>query len=80
MDANNFISVISVNYNGYYDTCNFIDSWTTVISSFRYEIIIIDNGSEMDESILIKNRYLILLLIEVKRILVSQVQIILELN
>ena len=57
MNLNNLISVISVNYNGYYDTCNFIDSWTSIISSFRYEIIIIDNGSEIDESILIKNRY-----------------------
>lgn len=39
------LSVITVNYNGFHDTCEFIDSWTATIFSVSYEMIVIDNGS-----------------------------------
>ena len=57
MNQTNYISVITINYNNIYDTCCFIDSWINSINSFKYEIIVIDNGSINDESILLKNKY-----------------------
>ena len=42
------VSIITVNFNGYKDTCAMIDSlkeW----EFFSYEIIIVDNGSEFNE-------------------------------
>ena len=57
MNQNKLISVVTVNYNGFEETCNFIDSWEKHIKSVNYEIIIVDNGSKTDESILLKNKY-----------------------
>lgn len=51
------ISVITVNYNGFQDTCEFIDSWTTTVISVSYEIIVIDNGSTMNEAALLQKKY-----------------------
>ncbi|MCD7924178.1 MAG: glycosyltransferase family 2 protein [Bacteroides sp.] len=51
------ISVIIVNYNGFHDTCEFIDSWKNTIMSVSYEIIVIDNGSVQDEAGLLKEKY-----------------------
>ena len=39
------LSVITVNYNGFHDTCEFIDSWAATVFSVSYEMIVIDNGS-----------------------------------
>ena len=35
------LSVITVNYNGFHDTCEFIDSWTATIFSVSYEMIVV---------------------------------------
>lgn len=51
------ISIITVNYNGYKDTCELIDSWVACIMSVSYEFIIIDNGSIQNEAQLLKDRY-----------------------
>ena len=57
MEQHNLLSVITVNYNGYNDTCNLIESWINKIKSFPYEFIIIDNGSTVDEGMLIKEKF-----------------------
>lgn len=44
------ISVITVNYNGFDDTCEFVNSWTAIVMSVSYEIIIVDNASRNNES------------------------------
>lgn len=41
------LSVITVNYNGFHDTCEFIDSWAATVFSVSYEMIVIDNGSPL---------------------------------
>jgi GT2 family glycosyltransferase len=42
--------VITVNYNGWEDTREFIRSWVQTVSSVSYEIIVVDNASRQDES------------------------------
>lgn len=51
------ISVITVNYNGFRDTCEFIDSWIAIVMSVSYEIIVIDNGSITNEALLLQAKY-----------------------
>ena len=51
------ISVITVNYNGFHDTCEFIDSWVSIVTSVSYEIIVIDNGSTTNEAIPLQEKY-----------------------
>lgn len=51
------ISVITVNYNGFHDTCEFIDSWVATVMSVSYEIIVIDNGSNTNEATLLQEKY-----------------------
>ena len=51
------ISVITVNYNGYHDTCEFIDSWVNTVTSVCYEIIVVDNGSTANEGLLPQQKY-----------------------
>lgn len=51
------ISVITVNYNGFHDTCEFIESWVATVMSVSYEIIVIDNGSTVNEAILLQRKY-----------------------
>ncbi|NDV65181.1 glycosyltransferase family 2 protein [Bacteroides sp. 224] len=51
------VSFISVNYNGYNDTCELINSLLTHINSVSFEIIIIDNASKVDESVLLKKNF-----------------------
>ena len=34
------LSVITVNYNGFHDTCEFIDSWAATVFSVSYEMIV----------------------------------------
>lgn len=51
------ISVITVNYNGYHDTCEFIDSWVNTVTSVCYEIIVVDNGSTANEGLLLQQKY-----------------------
>lgn len=51
------ISVITVNYNGFRDTCEFIDSWIAIVMSVSYEIIVVDNGSVTNEAQLLLQKY-----------------------
>lgn len=50
------VSIVSVNYNGSEDTCEFIESLTK-ISYPNIEIIIIDNASPADNPKIIKQRF-----------------------
>lgn len=51
------ISIITVNYNGFDDTCEMIDSLLAIIHSVHYEIIIVDNASRINEAELLKKKY-----------------------
>lgn len=51
------VSVITVNYNGYEDTCEMIESLRELIHSVAYEIIVIDNASKVDEAALLRKKY-----------------------
>lgn len=48
------LSIITVNYNGLKDTCALIDSITF---NDNMEVIVIDNGSKVDEASIITQRY-----------------------
>lgn len=50
------VSIITVNYNGFADTCELIESLRKY-ETYPYELIVVDNGSTKDESILIKQLY-----------------------
>lgn len=50
------VSIISVNYNGYKDTCELIESLQKH-ETYPYEIIIVDNASKNDEGERLKNTY-----------------------
>lgn len=51
------ISVITINYNGLKDTCEFLDSWIKQIKSVSYELIVVDNASTADEASVFESRY-----------------------
>lgn len=51
------ISFITINYNGFQDTCELIESLKTRITSFSYEIIVVDNASRANEADMLKERY-----------------------
>ena len=51
------ISFITVNYNGFKDTCELIQSLEDNIKSVSFEIVVVDNASVIDESKLLKKRY-----------------------
>ncbi len=48
------LSIITVNYNGLYETCALID---TITFSDDMEVIVVDNGSMVDEAVAISQRY-----------------------
>ena len=48
------MSIITVNYNGYKDTCELIDS---IPFNEDMEVIVVDNGSIEDETIILQARY-----------------------
>lgn len=48
------LSIITINYNGFKDTCELIDSITL---TDEMEVIVIDNASKEDEAYLISQRY-----------------------
>lgn len=50
------VSIITVNYNGFADTCEMIDSFRTH-ETYPYEIIVVDNGSEAGDADKIGKRY-----------------------
>ena len=49
------LSIITVNYNGLKDTCELID--TIPFDDFSLEVIVVDNGSKIDEAAEIKKLY-----------------------
>lgn len=51
------ISIITINFNGFKDTCELIESLKTTIKSVSYEIIVVDNASKAKEYILLKERF-----------------------
>ena len=48
------MSIVTVNYNGYKDTCELIDS---IPFNEEMEVIVVDNGSQEDEASIIQERY-----------------------
>ena len=48
------LSIITVNYNGLNDTCALID---TITFSDDMEVIVVDNGSTVDEAVIISQRF-----------------------
>lgn len=48
------MSIVTVNYNGYKDTCELIDS---IPFNEEMEVIVVDNGSQEDEASIIQKRY-----------------------
>ncbi|WP_308764395.1 glycosyltransferase family 2 protein [uncultured Bacteroides sp.] len=51
------LSIVTINFNGYKDTCELIDSIKRHIYSVSYEIIVVDNASRQQEGELIKSNY-----------------------
>jgi len=51
------LSIITINYNGYADTCELIESIKKHIHDIAYEIIIVDNASLNSEALLLQQRY-----------------------
>lgn len=56
-NINPLLSVITINYNGFDDTCELIESLLANIKSVFYEIIVIDNASKVNEAEILKKRY-----------------------
>ena len=48
------LSIITINYNGYKDTCDLIDS---IPFNDNMEVIVVDNASKEDEASIISNQY-----------------------
>lgn len=51
------VSFITINYNGLNDTVELIESIKRYCEGFSYEIIVVDNGSENEEYINIRNQF-----------------------
>lgn len=50
------VSIITVNYNGYIDTCELIDSLSKY-ETYPYEIIVVDNASTNNDVIKLQEKY-----------------------
>jgi len=57
MNLNPEVSIITVNFNGFYDTCELCESIIKHVHSINYELIVVDNGSTIDESIALKSLF-----------------------
>ena len=57
MKSNPEISVITVNYNGFQDTKELIDSLHAHFQACSYEIIVVDNGSHQNEALSLQQLY-----------------------
>ncbi|WP_229058383.1 MULTISPECIES: glycosyltransferase family 2 protein [Parabacteroides] len=53
---NKMVSIITINYNGYKETCELIESFHRV-ETYPYELIVVDNASKEDEGKLLKEKY-----------------------
>lgn len=56
-DKNIEISIITVNYHGYKDTCQMIESIRKHVKSVTYEIIVVNNSLTRDELYMLKQQY-----------------------
>jgi len=54
MNHNPDVSIITVNFNGLNDTCELCESIIKHVHSIKYELIVVDNGSTVNESITLK--------------------------
>ena len=50
------LSIITINYNGLKDTCEFIESLQKNVS-LLYEIIVVDNASKVNEAVVLQEKY-----------------------
>lgn len=50
------VSIITVNYNGFKDTCELVES-LNLHETYPYEVIIVDNASFNDESVKLQQKY-----------------------
>ena len=51
------LSVITITYNGLEDTLELLESLSVALSKIQSEIIVVDNGSRINEALEIENRY-----------------------
>ncbi len=51
------ISIIIINYNGLQETCELIESLQQFLHKCLYEIIVIDNGSIQNETVILQKKY-----------------------
>jgi len=51
------VSVITINYNGFTDTCDLIQSLVDKVKSVDLEIIVVDNASKVNEAALIHDKF-----------------------
>lgn len=56
MQIKKLVSIVTINYNGYKDTCELIESLKAYIS-IPYELIVVDNASSNNEAQLLIARY-----------------------
>lgn len=61
------LSIITVNYNGLKDTCEFIDSIQKYVLSLFWEIIVVDNASRINEAEILQERYPYIITIRSKK-------------
>ena len=57
MENNPVISIITVNFNGLQDTLELCRSVKDQVKSISYDLIVVDNGSKVDEAAQIKQIY-----------------------
>lgn len=59
MKTNNVkdISVVTVNYNGWRDTCELIESLQKAVTRVSYEVIVVDNASRGDDVHILREKY-----------------------
>ncbi len=57
MKDNIKLSIITVNYNGLKDTCDFIRSVQSSEITVPYELIVVDNGSKENEAAILQQQY-----------------------
>ncbi len=66
MGATPDISIITVTYNGFQDTCELIESVQQYLGS-SCELIVVDNASVRDEASLISKKYPWVITVRIKR-------------
>ena len=50
------VSIITINYNGYKDTCELIDSLEQIENQIDYELIVVDNFANDEEGLRLKEK------------------------